>query len=416
MIPQVHVRSLLSRSPNMNTMNTVLVVAGLLAPALCSPTPVKAARQAAVSPQIASATLLANVTDPSVSRDSCGSSRIGNRLLWTCRDTETYDVSTGQATDPLNVNTASWTNFNSDAGPDINAGGPVGAGSSGANEILQMYGGSPQSSQFYPIQPGECSSGGFCDDNTRWVGWPNQPPVMTSSGSDGSGTGYTWVPNQHIRELTALNPEPTYGLWRVDYTPGDDPNALPTTTLVSETFWQEGQIGYGAQGSMLGPDGNVYLYGVTDQDQGTTLAKVPAGSVEDLTQYQYYVGGSWTTTMPGINDTSAIISNAGAGGQGSYYYSDHLSTYVWIGQSGASVFAQFFLTTAPAPEGPWIAPYEIYKGADGDYPGIGSYSLQAHYDMLSPATENGIYITWTQQWDASTYGGYVTPLVYLAFQ
>lgn len=59
-------------------------------------------------------------------------------------------------------------------------------------------------------------------------------------------------------------------------------------------------------------NGTVYLCG--QRSDGTVaLAQALAGSVTDQTQ--------WTTTAPGRNDSDAAIPNAGAGGQGTFYFS-----------------------------------------------------------------------------------------------
>lgn len=121
----------------------------LSAQAAPTPSPIELAGRAVSSPQVASVQVIANVTDPAVTRDSCASVRVGDRALWTCRDTEVFV--NGQVELPLTVNTASWTDFNSDGTPKIGT-GPVGADSSGSNDVLLMYGGHPNSTPaFYPV-------------------------------------------------------------------------------------------------------------------------------------------------------------------------------------------------------------------------------------------------------------------------
>ena len=397
-------------------MTSLLLVAGLAGQALGAPSRIEMAPRAAVSPMMASANVVANVTDISVSRDSCGSALFGSRVLWTCRDTEPYDASTGQSSLPLITNSASWTDQGS-SGPSLTTGTTVGAGSTGSNTILNMYGGNPTTlPAFFPVQADQCPTNGVCSDGTRWAVWPNQPPLVTGTDSSGNIVGYTFIPNSHLNGLTSLNPEPSCTLFETSYSSSSSSDDLPTVSIVNENFWAAGQISYGSYGGVVN-DGTAYLYGQTDQNKGTTLAKVPAGSITDLSQYQYYVDGAWTSTMPGINDTSAIITNAGAGGQGTFYYSTYYSSYIWIGQAAISVSADFYITTAPAPEGPWITPYLLYSGANGDS-GLGGYSLQANPALLpsGDASENAIYLTWTQDFQTSTYGAYVTPLVYLTFQ
>ena len=397
-------------------MDTLIIAAtlSLIALANSSPSPVIAGRRPAVSPQVKSVKLVANVTDPAVTRDSCASVRIGNRALWTCRDTEGWNYTSGQGELPVISNTASWTDFAADGTPKIQT-GPVGADSDGSNLILLMYGGHPASlPAFYPILSDECSGYGVCDDGTRWAIWPNSRPMVTKR-ADGSVTAYSWIPKAHLDVLTSLNPEPIRTLYKVTYSPTSNKNKLPSVSVVDEEFWAEGDIGYGDYGNVV-HDGIAYLYGQTDAEKGTVLAKVPADSVEDKSQYQYYVNGDWTSTMPGIDDTSAIIPNAGAGGQGTFYFSKYFNSFVWIGQTAMSGSADFMLTTAPTPEGLWIEPYLIYSGANGDSSIAGGYTLQAHPALLKSTHQNGIYLTWTQQYETTTYGGYVTPLVYVTWK
>lgn len=67
---------------------------------------------------------------------------------------------------------------------------------------------------------------------------------------------------------------------------------------------------------------------------------------------------AWTSTKP-LNTVSGLgITNAFAGGQGTYYWSDHWSSYVWVGGDGYPN-ANFYVATAPDPTGPWTAPKVI---------------------------------------------------------
>ena len=396
-------------------MEALITLGSLVGTVLASPSKVAPATRAAVSPQVASVKLIANVTDPRVTRDSCGSVRIGDRAFWTCRDTETWNRTSRQGDLPLIANTASWTDFNADGTPKIQT-GPVGADSNGHNPILLMYGGHPKTyPAFYPILDDECPDSGACEDGSRWAIWPNSPPMMTNTGDDGSAVGYTWIPKAHLDVLTPLIPEPARTLYKVTYHPTSDRKRLPSVSVVQENFWKRGEIGYGDYGNVV-RDGVAYLFGQTDSPKGTALAKVAVDAVEHKSQYQYYVNDRWTKQRPGINDTAAIIPNAGAGGQGTFYYADVFASYVWIGQAADSGEADFFITTAPSPEGPWIKPYQIYQGANGDSSIAGGYSLQAHPGLLKSSGQNGIYLTWTEQFETETYGAYITPLVYVTWK
>lgn len=194
-------------------------------------------------------------------------------------------------------------------------------------------------------------------------------------------------------------------MYYVEYQPPRDGKSLPKVSLVNEQFWGANDAPYGSYGS-LNNAGTVYLYG--QRADGTiALAKVPPGSVTDKSKYQYYVGGKWTSTKPARNDTAATIPNAGAGGQGTFYFSSHWNEYVWIGGTQFPG-ATFFMSTAPAPEGPWAQPYKILDLPSGTAP-LPAYSLQAH-PGLTTGTGTDMYLTFTNVTDV-----YTTPLIHVTW-
>lgn len=371
----------------------------------------------AVRPEVLTADVLANVTDSSVSRDSCTSTKILARALWTCRDTMRYNAVTDASELPLVVNTAAWTDFDTDGTPKtITRDGPVGASSNGSNPILRMYG-TPDilsKTPFYPLaQADACTAtaGGKCADGTRTVVWQDSAPMVARSSRRrrrrGQTVAYTWIANWRLeaKGLRALVQEPSYSLYEMVYDNGSpDRAALPTNRLVDAAFWKRGEIGYGAYGRVV-RGGWAYLYGQAAY-RNTALARVKVGRVRERRRYEYFVDGAWTTRRPAMDDERAWIRNAGAGKQGRFYYSEAFRSFVWIGQRNRSLEADFYLTTAPAPEGPRIEPYLIYRGENGDGE-LPSYSLQAHPALLRSSREKGIYLTWTQAWDPRTYGSWI---------
>jgi hypothetical protein len=364
-------------------------------------------------PQAKSATLVANVTDPSVSRDSCGSVNMGGRTFWTCRDTAINLPGTDQY-GWVFTNTVGWTDHHSDGSPAIQTGGPVGAGSNGTNNILLMKGPQPTLPTFYPLGSNECPTSGVCADGTsRWTSWPDSPPMVSNTASDGTVTAYTWISNNHISSsgFKVLVTQPSVTLHKMTYKPNTNVNVVPTVKPVDTSFWKAGEIAYGTYGNVVN-GGYAYLYGLL-YPTGVALARVSVASIEDKTKYQYYVGGKWTSTKPAITNPLAAVPNAGTTGQGTFYYCSKAQSYIWIGQNSPSVWADFYISTAPNPEGPWITPYLLYSGPNGDAD-LPSYSLQAHHHLLRK-TDDGIYLTWTQYFKPSTYNAYVTPLVYVSF-
>ncbi|KAF2966278.1 hypothetical protein GQX73_g7292 [Xylaria multiplex] len=344
-------------------------------------------------------TVIGNAADPAINRDSCGSTRIGHRALWTCRDSQPYN-SNGVPILPLWASSASWSDFNDDGTPG-----------------LKLYGGNGARDPYFPLTEDECNdnSAGACDDGSRYAIWPDSPPLIVSTVNN-VVTAYTWIRKSRINpelygfSLSTNDPDPATSLYKLTYELGtSDPNILPTVTLVNEDFWLYGSIPYGAYGNVI-EDDTAYLFGQPSNGV-VSLAKVPVSAIEDPSQYQFWVNSTWASSMPTIGDANISIPNVSAGGQGTYYFSTYWDKWVWIGQAGLSVSANFFITTADSITGPWESPINFYTGRTGTYP-LGAYSLQAH-PGLNPdgASTNEIYISYTKSDDFEKTELYTTPLI-----
>lgn len=348
-------------------------------------------------PTVQSYQILGDVSDPSLNRDSCGSSKVGDRLLWTCRDTQNRNGDS--LSGPVYSTSAAWTNLNSDGTPQ-----------------LGMYS-THSSTPYFPYASDECpqSPSGDCGDGTRFALWQNQPPLVTSVNGN-VATAYTWIPRTHISGLTPVHGEedPATNLYKIVYdTTNPDRNAMPVATLFREQFWWGNTIPFGSYGTLV-KDGYAYLFG-QPSNKHICLAKVPTSQVEDIGAYQYWVNGTWTKTLPLLSQSASCnIPNVSAGGQGTYYFSDYWNKYVWIGQGTWSVSSRFLVTTADSITGPWAEPVFFYQGQDGSY-SLGAYTLQAHPGMSADnqgkLSKNEIYITYTKSdTDQQLYS---TPLIHI---
>ncbi|KAI6354298.1 hypothetical protein MCOR25_008692 [Pyricularia grisea] len=318
-------------------------------------------------PRVASTTELGIAEDVMLNRDSCNSARFANRTLWTCRDTQ-WVMANGLPQLAIFSSTASWTDD---------------------GEPLRMYG-YQDGRAFFPLLDGNCndSQAGMCGDGTRYSIWPDSPPlVVENEASDPEDvvSAYTWVKKFRIDEnLKTSDPDPASTLYRIDYdvtTGSSNKSALPHVAVVNASFYPGRGVAYGNYGHVT-RDGMTYLYGQMSNGV-VSLARTRAtrASIEDESTYEYFTLGRWTNVKPpsyAVEKTSCCeIPNASAGGQGTYFWSDKWRRYVWIGQAGFTVAPDFYITTAPAPEGPWDKPVMFYKGVGGDY-SLSAYSLQAH--------------------------------------
>ncbi|KAF8186577.1 hypothetical protein K438DRAFT_2153258 [Mycena galopus ATCC 62051] len=365
-------------------MASLVLVASLL---LCA-----AARE--VTPIVASNTSYGNVDD-SLNRDSCSSSRWTDTVvLWVCRDSQIVNTTSGNPEDPSIANTASFSPLPS------NPNDP---------ETLVLTTPVPFGSLFYALEADECPPLGLCSDGSRWVGWPNTGPVVTFSLLGAVGpepVKMQCMTKQHLSGLSVLETQ-GYSLYRVV---SEHPGPLPTTSLEITDFWSGTQIGYGTAASVL-RNGFAYLYGPTPSNQ-LALARARLtgflGGLEDKSIYEYYVNGSWIKTIPVYNDTTIALPNTSAK-QGTMYWSPKWESYVWIG-GDSFPDANFYVSTAPEPEGPWSTPLLFYSGTVGNG-SLPAYSAVAH-PSLTDGTGDYIFITWTKT--RPTPSGedlYDTPLV-----
>ncbi|KAJ7829727.1 hypothetical protein B0H13DRAFT_2115633 [Mycena leptocephala] len=265
---------------------------------------------------------------------------------------------------------------------------------------------SPQGfgSLFYQLESDECPPYGACSDGTRWIGWPDTGPVVTFRGTNGTVNAYAFIGRKHLSGLTQVNTA-SYSLYHVVTRAW----AIPTTTMDISSFWSTSQIGYGSAASVVN-NGFAYLYGATSNGK-LALARA---ALTDKSIYSYYVNGAWTTTAPASNNAGIPLPNTSSA-QGTIYWSPKWSSYVWIGGDGFPN-ADFWISTAPNPEGPWTVGTKFYSGAVG----IGSlpaYSAVAH-PSLTDGTGNYIFISWTRTIEnaAGTGTVYDQPLVRVDWQ
>ncbi|TLS21796.1 uncharacterized protein PpBr36_09500 [Pyricularia pennisetigena] len=320
-------------------------------------------------PRVAETKELGIAEDVMLNRDSCNSARLADRTLWTCRDTQ-WVTSSGLPQLAIISSTASWTDD---------------------GEPLRMYG-DQDGRAFFPLLDGNCNDdqAGMCGDGTRYSIWPDSPPLVVADepSSPGVVSAYTWIKQFRIdEELKPSDPDPASTLYRIDYDVAqggggsNNKSALPRVAVVNESFYPARDVAYGNYGHVT-RDGVAYLYGQTSNGR-VTLARTRAtrASVEDRSTYEYFTLGRWTDVKPpfeAVEKTSCCeVPNASAGGQGTYFWSDKWRRYVWVGQAGYTVSPDFYITTAPAPEGPWDKPVLFYKGVGGNY-SLSAYSLQAH--------------------------------------
>ncbi|KAJ7779737.1 hypothetical protein B0H16DRAFT_1499718 [Mycena metata] len=356
-----------------------VLIDGLTTLLLWATAALAAPQAAAVTPVVASTTSYGSLSNAlSVTRDSCTSSAWwGSVVLWVCRDTE--QIVNGAPILPVVASTASYSGL------------PT-AKTNPQPLVLT----SPQgfTTPFYPLESDECPIYGACSDGTRWVGWPDTGPVVTFQGTTpGQVNAYAFIARQHLSGLTVEN-QPSHTLYHLL---AQASGPMPTVSVDVSQFWSTTQIGYGSAASVV-RNGFAYLYGATPNGKLAVARAATTGflgALDDKSLYQYYVNGAWTSTAPVWTDTTIPLPNT-SDVQGTIYWSPKWSSYVWIGGDGFPN-ANFYISTAPNPEGPWTAAKLFYSGVVG----VGSlpaYSAVAH-PSLTDGTGDYIFISWTRTID-----------------
>lgn len=361
--------------------------------------------------------LLGLVGDPSLNRDSGGSVRFGNRILWTYRDTQLCNPDGSVRMFPIISSTASWSDYNSTkSGPALQ---PTQGGDPLKTLVLQQYGKNSESQSFFPALPHICSApAGNKNDGTRIALWPDQPPLVTEETPQGKITAYAFIKQSHIgHDLSVKTLHPATILYRLDHHPSSHHHNLPQVSIISETFWQEKEIPYGVYGTLLHPEnGYIYLYAQSTQHQ-ISLARVPTSHIHSRAHYEFYLHHAWSSEMPRLEQSGIEIPHASAGGQGTYFWHEKWACFVWMG-GDAFPGAEMYVTTAPRPEGPWLRPERFYTGLAGRH-FLGAYSVQAHPALGFGEEGDGVFLTWTRNDGQDEEGrivGYTTPLVWVEFE
>ncbi|KAJ7240782.1 hypothetical protein C8J57DRAFT_1527443 [Mycena rebaudengoi] len=321
----------------------------------------------AVTPVVASTTSYGSLVDQGMNRDSCSSSLWSNNVIWTCRDTQ--QLINGRPGPGVLANTATFSGMPSDK----------------SNPQRLVLASQPYGTLFYPLESDECPQFGLCGDGTRWVGWPDTGPVVTFRGSGGQVNAYAFIGKMHISGISAVNTPST----SIYHLLSQNAGPLPSTSVVASSFWTSSQIGYGVAASV------VYLYGGTPGGKLAVARAARTGflsALDDHSLYEFYVNGAWTRTIPDSNNAGVVLPNTSSV-QGTIYWSPKWQSYVWIGGDGFPS-ANFFISTAPNPEGPWTAAKLFYSGSVGTGP-LPAYSTVAH-PSLTDGTGNYIFISWTK--------------------
>ncbi|KAK7042679.1 hypothetical protein R3P38DRAFT_2891735 [Favolaschia claudopus] len=350
-----------------------------------------------VNPVVAKITEYGSLIDPGLNRDSCTSTLWSPATLvsepvvfWMCRDTQ-----------------------------QVLKNGSIG-------HHLQLRLASPQGygDPFYAFSQDQCPAGGcgdnvcgpgICGDGTRWVGWPDTPPLVVQRGGPlgifpGWVDAYGWMAKQRLTGLTVLE-DAGNSLFKVTSRfPGE--SIMAKTELVKDAFWTKDEVGYGTACHVI-HGGYAYLYG------GTPNAKLAVARVstlrgptafENRKNYEFYVNGKWTSKTPLASDPTIILPNTSQSKARSIGLRSGRCSFVWIG-GDSFPDADAYISTAPNAEGPWTVPKKFYSGVVGNGT-LPAYSSLAH-PALTDGTGNYIFISWTKTHPdpATNFDVYDQPLV-----
>lgn len=175
--------------------------------------------------------------------------RLGDRTLWTWRDTQSIHPNTGEIQQrPVLPSTASWSDRNEDDSlafeHDILRTSDRPGMASHGKLVLKHYGeNNIEKAYFRIIHNGREPRAGIHKDGTRRSTWPDSPLLVASSSTSGRVIAYAWVRKTHIRDdgsVVARYPATT--MYRLSYVPSKDKNVLPYASVVDGSFWNENEV------------------------------------------------------------------------------------------------------------------------------------------------------------------------------
>lgn len=196
------------------------------------------------------------------------------------------------------------------------------------------------------------------------------------------------------------------------------------------------QAAYVLQPADQVPDGGtqyLYAFGTPSGRAGSAyLSRVPAGSVTDLSKYEYWDGSNWVANKPAVaapiigDSTSspglfgpiidlannpnffggwfAGLTGAKTGGnvsEMSVQYNDYLKKYVVMYANGNN---DVILRTADQPEGPWSAPVTVATSLQ--YPGLYAPMIHPWSGTGKLVDNNGQKDVSNLYWNMSLWGNY----------
>lgn len=124
----------------------------------------------------------------------------------------------------------------------------------------------------------------------------------------------------------------------------------------SDILWKAEQPHFAA--AVIKEDSYLYLYGVVQDKEGIQncyLARVEKNKIEDLGEYQYYVGsGSWTNN---VNEAEVLFS--GMPNELSVSYNNYLDKYLAV--HSLDLTGKIVGRTSDTPWGPWSEHVELFQ-------------------------------------------------------
>ncbi|ORX35485.1 hypothetical protein BD324DRAFT_652608 [Kockovaella imperatae] len=372
------------------------------------------------------------VIDPTVQRDSCVTSPtlVNGRSFWLCRDTDKLTNEDITTINPFIVHSsAAWSNMTS-SGPELLPIPP--ASQQGNTQLTYNY-----TSQLLQYPPGytkggyvpyvvggdECSNtfgdpGTDCAPTTEVIIYPNSPayPVASPSGST-----FMALYEPIINTTNTANDNIECSLYFLGYNHSSNLTTLPTISLWKEAFFPKGAYCYGSYGGIVNEvDNYLYLYGQTYNRSSTALARVPLNEYLNINEYQYYYNnGTWSNVQPHVDDADANLNGqfvqpatpgvpAQGYGQGTFFYSDYVGRYVWLGQTHFEQWepgVQVGVSTSANPYGPWTAAQNITLLPHGNPFG---YSSVVHPEMST--NDQDVWLSYTAYVRLNDTNYYTQPL------
>ncbi|KAE9363772.1 hypothetical protein N431DRAFT_474773 [Stipitochalara longipes BDJ] len=194
----------------------------------------------------------------------------------------------------------------------------------------------------------------------------------------------------------------------------------PIVSRPTQTLFKNGEPLFGTFGTLVGIDGYLYTFAAitkTAKNNGLKMARVLQGSWSDISQYEFWSGREWTSSIPAYDDAGSNIFSWSEDlfgvqfgpGTGDLFFSTYYNRYLLFFVSDAPALdPNVYLSYSGELQRGWSKPKAIYTLPPVDDGYNYGFHAYANYD----STGKVIPLSWTQWSETESFHIAMTNVIF----